>query len=127
LRQAEEGLHGRVVPGGADAAHRADDVVSVACVDELPAAELRPAVGVHHTAGHVAAAGDCVVQRGRGSDSPGPQRVSKPPQTEEVPLWHPLTHCEVMLLAVSLTVAPEGARSLTASVGPVGTDPPWMV
>ena len=55
-------------------------------------------------------------------------RLVQPPQTVEGSQWGtPLTHCEVMLLLVSLTVAPEGARSLTASVGPVGTAPPWMV
>ena len=62
LQQREERLHGGVVAGGADAAHRADHGVSVKRTDELPAAELGPAVGVKHAAGDVAASGDRVVQ-----------------------------------------------------------------
>jgi hypothetical protein len=59
-----------VVAGRADAAHRADHVVAVELVDQLPGPELRPAVGVQHAAGHLctlgAAAGDGVVERGEG-------------------------------------------------------------
>ena len=40
LQQAEEGLHGRVVTGSPDAAHRSDHVVSAQGVDELSATKL---------------------------------------------------------------------------------------
>ena len=62
--RGEERFHGSVVSGWADPAHRADHVVTVEGVDELTAAELRPAVGVNDTAGHVLAAGDSVLQGG---------------------------------------------------------------
>jgi hypothetical protein len=50
LQQREEGVHGRIVAGRADPAHRSGQLVAVEGPDELPAAELRPTVGVHDAA-----------------------------------------------------------------------------
>ena len=68
LQQAEEGLHGRVVTGRADAAHRSDHVVTAQGANEFSAAKLRPAVAVHHAAGDVAAPCHCTAER-RGGQS----------------------------------------------------------
>src|SRR3954469_18367946 len=57
LQQREEGLHGGVVSGRADSAHGSGQLMPVEGVDELPAAELRSALGMRDAAGHVAAVG----------------------------------------------------------------------
>ena len=57
LQQRGERLHGGIVAGRADSAHRSGLPMPVECGDEFPAAELRSAVGMHDAAGHVGAVG----------------------------------------------------------------------
>ena len=52
LEEGEEGLHGRVVPGWADLAHRADQPMTGERVLKKARSELRALVRVHQAPGH---------------------------------------------------------------------------
>ena len=63
LQEAEEALHGGVVSGRADPAHRSDHGMPGESAHVLPASKLRSPVGMQHAAGDVTTPGDRVVQR----------------------------------------------------------------
>src|SRR5581483_1591578 len=58
LQESEERLHGGVVAGGADLAHRADHAVTGQSAMHLPRSKLAASVGVKDAAGDVTTAGD---------------------------------------------------------------------
>ena len=64
LEQREERLHGRVVAGGTDLAHRPDHLVTGERPVEFAGAKLRPAVRMQNATGHVPTTGCGVVERG---------------------------------------------------------------
>jgi hypothetical protein len=70
LQQRKEALHGRVVGGSGDLAHRADHGVTDQPAVELSGTKLSASTGVDDAAGHFgtvdAASGDGVVQRSDG-------------------------------------------------------------
>src|SRR5690606_6959781 len=64
LEQGEEGLHGGVVRGGADLAHRADHPVAGQGPGDLAGTELAAPIGVKDAAVDLTAAGDGDGDRG---------------------------------------------------------------
>ena len=62
LQQAEERLHGGVVPGSTDPTHRSDHGMTGKGTYVFPTSKLRSAVGMEHAAGAVTTPGDGVVQ-----------------------------------------------------------------
>jgi hypothetical protein len=68
LREREERVHGGVVAGGADLAHRSGHAVAGQCPVQFPGTKLRSPVGVKDAASGLTAAGD------RGLDS-GDERI----------------------------------------------------
>ena len=74
LQQAEEGLHGGVVAGRADAAHGADEIVVVEQSADLLGTELAAAIRVQNR--HCwAPERDGVADRGRGQSSSDKTRL----------------------------------------------------
>jgi hypothetical protein len=75
LQQAEEGLHGGVVAGRADAAHGADEIVVVEQSADLLGTQLATAVRVQNRPRR-APERDGIADRGRGQSSSDKTRLS---------------------------------------------------